>query len=263
MASADGGVSDPVPWRPPPLDSPEDGTGRSTAASRFCEAEAAGREASRLSDEARKQAEEILAQARSAAEQIHLQARAEAIAKAGQRLEEALEETITEQVSAFEHARDDLLTQVRQRAEAQIAQIEVDLTGLIATMAAKVVRRKIEEEDGLVREVVRDTIAEAAGAKQFTVRICAADEEMVRAAQAELLRAADGAEELVIVADDSIEEGGCIVETERGRFDARISTQLELLGAEHRLLAETLTQPAPGPGLPDGSKSMPEARETT
>ena len=185
-----------------------------------------------LLDDARGRVDEMLGDARREAERIREEARREFLEAAGKCLERALEEAARGQVEEFQRARESLVAEIRRASEERAEQLERDVFGLVSVMAGKVVQRNIDEEDGVVRDVVRATIAQAAGAKRLTVRIAPAEEECVRAAQAELLRAADGSEELEIVADDAISPGGCIVETERGRFDARISTQLELLQEE-------------------------------
>lgn len=196
-------------------------------------------EAQRLIEEARGRVDELLDDARQEAERIREDACREVIEEMRGRLECELQEAISRQVEAFEKARNALLKQMREEHEGHCAEMEREVAGLVGVMTEKVVRRKIDQDDSIVLEVVKGTIAEAAGAKRFTVRVTAAEEETVRAAQAELIAAADSPEELEIVTDDAVGSGGCIIETERGRFDARIGTQLELLEEEMgRVLGE-------------------------
>jgi len=193
-------------------------------------------EAEQIIAQRRKQADRLLAEARDEAETIRREARAqamaEAMAEAAARLEEALQARIAEQVEAFGQARAGFLEQIEAATGEHIEGLERELAGLIASMAEKVIRRKVDEDDGVVLDVVRATVAQAAGARRITVRVPAAEEERVRAAQVQLLAATEGADELAIIADPAIGSGGCIVETERGRFDARIETQIDLLGEE-------------------------------
>ncbi len=192
----------------------------------------AGRRAEELLRSSRKRAQELLEQAEHEAERLRCEARDRALREVRERLDEALRETVAEEVAAFEAARDALLEQLRAAWEARVEELERELVALVTTMAERVINRTLEDDPAIVVDVVRAAIAEAQGAKSLTVRVAAADEELVRAAEAELLAATEGAEELRFVADGSVGAGGCIVETERGRFDARIETQLELLGAE-------------------------------
>lgn len=229
----------PIPWRPPPLDSTERPGEACATARRSDEGGEDDDRARRLVEEAQGRADDLLEEASREAERIREQARVEVMEEMRGRLETALEETVRGQVEAFEGARAALLAQIREAAEERMEQIERDMAGLVSVMAGKVIQRRIADDDDVVRDVVRATIEQAAGAKRFTVRVSPAEEDAVRAAQAELLSAADSPEDLAIVADDVIGAGGCIIETERGRFDARISTQLELLEEEMgRVLGE-------------------------
>jgi len=125
-----------------------------------------------------------------------------------------------------------LLQELREAFEQRLAEIEEEMLSLIAAMAEKVIRRKLEADDEIVLAVVRETLEQAAGANQITVRISPSDEPLVREAQQTLLAALGPVEELQIIADEQIFPGGCLVETERGKFDARIDTQLQLLSEE-------------------------------
>ncbi|MGC9319007.1 MAG: FliH/SctL family protein [Armatimonadota bacterium] len=234
---------DPSPWRWPPLDDDTASDPQFTpmAPDALCASErsSAGetddstrRDVPRSPGDVREEAERLIEQARREAEDIRRRAREETVREVRGRLEEALHETVAEQVAAFEEARQALLAQMRAAAARRADELEREVAGLVAQMAAKVVRRTIEEDASIVLDVVRDTIAEAAGASRLTVHVAPAQEALVREAQAELLSAAEGAEELRIVADEAVGEGGCIAETGRGRFDARIETQLELLEDE-------------------------------
>lgn len=227
------------PWRWPDLDE-TDGPSAGFRATTFGEADSSAAHdpdsAERIIDEGRERAEALVARARDEAEQIRHDAReeawAEAFADAKARLDATLKESVAEQTAAFEQARTAVLERIDASLEERLDQLEQQLAGLVAAMAEKVIRRSVEDDAQVVVDVVRATIEEAVGARRFTVRVPAPDEDLVREATAELLAAADGAERLEIVPDEAIGPGGCIVETERGRFDARIETQIELLEDE-------------------------------
>jgi flagellar biosynthesis/type III secretory pathway protein FliH len=189
-------------------------------------------EAERLVRESRQQAARLVEQAHDQAERIRCEAHAEALEEARTALRGVVAEMVEEQKAAFASARRDLLQRMEAASQERLEALERELTGLVAMMAEKVIHRKVEAEDGVVLDVVRATIERAAGADRFTVRVPAPEEKLVREATRELLAVADGAEQFEIVPDESIGTGGCVVETERGRFDARIETQLELLNEQ-------------------------------
>ena len=183
------------------------------------------------------QASELVAQAHDEAAAIRQQAREEEVARARDVVDEALRETVAEQVAAFEQAREVLLAEVRESFAARLSEIESRSVMLVTAMTEKVIGRKLDLDDTIVLDVVRASLNEAADASNLTVRVSPTDEPLVAEAQAELLSALGAVDQFQVVADQSVSSGGCIVETERGRFDARIETQLELLSEQvERLL---------------------------
>lgn len=178
------------------------------------------------------EAHELLERARQQADEIRRQVREEEAERARGLAEQALAESVEEQVAAFRQAAEELLVRMREAFEARLAEIEQQSVALVTAMTEKVIGRQLEENEALVLEVVRTALAEAAGAEQVTVRVSPHDDELVRAAQGELVGVLGLVDQLRVVADEGVARGGCIIETERGRFDARIETQLELLG-EH------------------------------
>jgi flagellar assembly protein FliH len=58
------------------------------------------------------------------------------------------------------------------------------------------------------------------------LRVHPDDESTLRQRRVEVSSAIDSLREVVIEADDKIERGGCIVESDSGNVDARLSTQL-------------------------------------
>lgn len=180
---------------------------------------------------------QLVAQAHADADGIRQQVREEEVARARDVVDAALRETAAEQVAAFEQAREVLLAELRQSFAARLDEIESRSVMLVTAMTEKVIGRKLDLDDTIVLDVVHATLSEAADASNLTVRVNPADEPLVGEAQAELLAALGAVDQFQIVSDQGVSRGGCIVETERGRFDARIETQLELLSEQvERLL---------------------------
>ncbi|HUS81603.1 MAG TPA: FliH/SctL family protein [Armatimonadota bacterium] len=175
---------------------------------------------------------QILAHAHAQAEAIRRQVREEEAERARQLAAEALRESIAEQVEAFRCAAEGLLEQLRGEHERRIEQIEESCLTLVTAMAEKVIGQRLAEDPAIVLEVVRAALREAGDASQVTVRVSPQDEPLVLEAQGELAAALGGMAGLRVVADESVAPGGCMLDTERGRFDARIQTQLGLLGEQ-------------------------------
>lgn len=187
---------------------------------------------SAASAQERSEGSSLLAEAREQAQRLRREAWEEAAREARERFDRIIEEAVAEQIAAFETARDDLLGRIEAAAQRRLEEIEREVAALVAQMAAKVIRHSVEADDDLVVNVVRAALERAAGAKRITVHVAPADEPMVRAAQRELVAIVAGADRLEFVFDEDLERGDCVVETERGCFDARIQTQIEMLEAE-------------------------------
>lgn len=172
-------------------------------------------------------AQRIIAEARARAARVQ-----EEVARMRAQVQAHLRQIVDTQLAAFASAREELLAAARAATRERIDRLERELAGLVAEMAAKVVHRQIAADDTIVLDVVRGTLQRAAGAARITVHVAASDLPAVRAAAAELLAAASAGGELEIVADPTVEPGGCLVDTELGEFDARIATQLAAFDAE-------------------------------
>ncbi|MFO8079805.1 MAG: FliH/SctL family protein [Armatimonadota bacterium] len=231
----------PQPWRWPRLDRVEEPATGFRPAGPGCDPEPEpasksrppdGEQAERLIREGKLRASRLVQEAREEAEAIRREVRSQALEEASAAAEAALEEVVAEMTAAFTSAQQELLRRLETAADERLDQLERDITRLVAMMTEKVIHRKVETDDDVVLDVVRATIERAAGAHRFTVRIPPPSEPLVREAMAELLAIADGADHIEITTDEAIGPGGCIVETERGRFDARIATQMERLTEE-------------------------------
>ncbi|HZR99613.1 MAG TPA: FliH/SctL family protein [Chloroflexota bacterium] len=138
--------------------------------------------------------------------------------------EEGLRRAAAEQAAVTERLAalaGNALTDAHQFARA----LEEQLVELALAVAAKVVAREVERDPALVVGVVRDTLAELQDATIVRLRVHPDDHALV-APHWERLRQQRGAEQGLLVADERVQRGGCIVETAVGRVDAQLDTRL-------------------------------------
>lgn len=100
---------------------------------------------------------------------------------------------------------------------------------LALAVAKRIVAREIEIDEGAVLARSREAMRKIIGVDKIKIRINPADEEYIREHRNELRNYVDSVREIVIEADSKVERGGCIIESELGNIDARISTQFELI----------------------------------
>jgi flagellar assembly protein FliH len=96
---------------------------------------------------------------------------------------------------------------------------------LSAAIAEKIVRRELAQRPELTIEIVREALQLAAGRPQITLRLNPKDLEQLRASEP-IRECLSRVGEAVLLPDDAISRGGCLIETRHGAIDARIETQL-------------------------------------
>lgn len=166
-------------------------------------------EAERELQKLRADSEKVLEEARREADQIRRRAREE-----GRR--EALEECMEELAKArAEYAK------LKQRAER-------DMVTLAFEVARRVVGHKIEVEPRVVRDIVGEALTAARGREQIVVHVHPDDHQEVRAARDRYARSLEGVP-VYFEVDATLERGDCVIETESGRIDARLDTQLQVM----------------------------------
>jgi len=103
------------------------------------------------------------------------------------------------------------------------------IVALALAVARRIVAREIELDEGAVLPRSREAIRKIIGVERVKIHINPADEEYIREHRNDLSNYADALKEIVIEADNKVERGGCVIESELGNIDARVSTQFELI----------------------------------
>ncbi len=116
---------------------------------------------------------------------------------------------------------------------AEVARLDQDFDKAIVTLAIaiarRVVAREIEVDEEAVLARTREAIRKIIGVEKIKIHVSPSDEEYIRGHRNELSAYADSVKEIVIEADGKVERGGCVIESELGNIDARVSTQFELI----------------------------------
>jgi len=102
-------------------------------------------------------------------------------------------------------------------------------------MAKKIVQREIEDRT-IINENVKVAINKIIGANEVRLKLNPEDIEALSVDSKNMINSSSFTK-IKIESDDRIEKGGCLIETEIGNVDARVSTQLTEL---KRKLEESL-----------------------
>jgi flagellar assembly protein FliH len=124
---------------------------------------------------------------------------------------------------------------IHAQHEACLKHAEAQMLDLALEVAHKVVREELKLQPAHVLAIVRDTLRRVQGFGRLRIRVNPLDVDLLRQNRPSLLQVVDGVEGIEIVEDRRVDQGGCVIETEQGVYDARIRTQL---GEIERVLRE-------------------------
>ncbi len=167
-------------------------------------------EADQLLTEARGEAERIVADALAESERLRQKAQAEGRERGLQ----AVSELLVGARAAAARARDGA---------------EGELRALAVKIAEKILGRELALRPDAVTDVAVQALTHAGDPHDVLVRINPADLDAIERGKPRLVERVRAARALTFRADEAVPRGGCIVETELGVVDARLSTQLEAI----------------------------------
>jgi len=99
--------------------------------------------------------------------------------------------------------------------------------GAAVELARKIIKREVQQET-IINDVVKDAISKVVGANEVRIKFHPEDLKELNTYSRNLINSSSFSK-IKLEEDEKIERGGCLVETEIGNVDARISTQLEEL----------------------------------
>jgi type III secretion protein L len=160
-------------------------------------------------DAARTEAERILEDARRNAEETLDEARR-------QGRSEGCQELLAE------------LAKARRVYAQALDEAESDMLEMAFRLAGRIIGEAVEREPRRIESMVSSVLRRARGKRDIVVMVAPDDLPMLEGAGSELARQVDGVA-VHFEADASLTRGGCVIQTESGRIDGRIETQLDAL----------------------------------
>lgn len=182
----------------------------------------AGEEAGRQREQAREagHAEGYRNGLRQAEEEIQQKARQLAEQLVEERLQTVLP-TVSELL--------DGLSAARQQCQAEW---ERELVGIVSAITQRVIGRTLEAEPDRVVDVVRESVGLVVGKTSLELRLASQDLDAFGDRVRQAVEHTSHGVSCRLIADETVQPGGCIAVTESGRVDARIETMLDRIAAE-------------------------------
>jgi len=190
-------------------------------------------EAQSLKRKAMDEGEKIIAEAHERAKQVELDARDAFEAErreAGEEGRAAGRETGFVEGKAEVERLVERIQTVLQRAQDKRAEIleetDQEIVSLVLLISRKVIKVISENQRNVIISNVVQALRKVKGRGNIIIRVNIADLKLSSEHTKDFINLVEGAKSIQIVEDSSIDEGGCVIETDFGEIDARIASQL-------------------------------------
>jgi flagellar assembly protein FliH len=112
-----------------------------------------------------------------------------------------------------------------KRAEI-LAETEQEIIDLVLLISRKVIKVISENQRNVVISNVVQALRKVKGRGNIIIRVNMADVKLTTEHIKDFITLVEGSKSIQVVEDSSVDSGGCVIETDFGEIDARISSQL-------------------------------------
>ncbi len=187
-------------------------------------------QAAQIVEKAKAEAAQIVAEAQAQHDKIVSDARTEGFEQGSQ---EGYEKGVAEVDRLIERMHK-VLEAVMQRREEILQDTETQIVELVILMARKVIKILSENQKNVIMANTVAALRKVKTRGNVTLRVNIEDVKLTTAHADEFIQHVENVQGITVQEDSSVEKGGCIVETDFGAIDARISSQLTEL--ENKIL---------------------------
>jgi flagellar assembly protein FliH len=149
-------------------------------------------------------------------------------------LDEGREKAFEEKRSEFQekvHHFEELISSVERLKSDLIASNEAQILKLVMYMAKRLAMAEVAERPELVREVIKAAVESAQSDESIVVRLSPSDMQFIDETRVKLGKEFEALKKAKFEASDTVQSGGCIVETNYGDVDATMEQRFEKLWA--------------------------------
>ena len=187
-------------------------------------------EAAQIVEKAKAEAAQIVAEAQAQHDKIVSEARNEGFEQGSK---EGFDKGSAE-VDRLIDRMHKILEAVMQRREEILQDTESQIVELVILMARKVIKILSENQKNVIMANTVAALRKVKTRGSVTLRVNIEDVKLTTAHADEFIQHVENVQGITVQEDSSVEKGGCIVETDFGAIDARISSQLTEL--ENKIL---------------------------
>jgi len=167
---------------------------------------------------AKSEAEKIIGKAVDEAHAIKEQAKSDGLDEAKREAEETASEKVKEALGTLNAA-------VIERKKI-IKDSESEILRLSLKVAEQIIKSEVSLHRDVCLNIVSDAINKVSDREQIIIKVNRDDLENIKKYKDRIMGVVGGVKSFSIVEDATVEAGGCVIETNLGYVDARISTKL-------------------------------------
>ncbi len=207
----------------------------------FDEVKRKNNQAQKIRQDAEDQAQLILAEARTKATELEneiksrvTQTEREAYEKGhADGHEKGFEEGKAE-VARLVESLHSIITKAIEKRNEIIQEAETQIINLVLLIVKKVIKVISENQKNVVINNVVQALRKLKSRGDVVIRVNLADLELTSEHVKDFMKMVENVKSITVLEDSSVDRGGCIIETDFGQIDARISSQLHEI--EERIL---------------------------
>ena len=126
------------------------------------------------------------------------------------------------------------LAQLKNIRQEIYQEIEKEVTQLALSIARKIVCHEVKTTRETVTCVARKALSRVDNPGKIKIKLNPADLQFIKDTQNQLSHFLDNVDKIRFEAEESIQSGGCLIETDRGDIDARIEKQFQAIEESFR-----------------------------
>jgi flagellar assembly protein FliH len=119
-----------------------------------------------------------------------------------------------------------ILERAQEKRTEILAETEQQIVDLVLLIARKVIKVISENQRNVVVSNVIQALRKVKGRGNIFIRVNMLDIKLATEHKKDFIEMVEGAKSIQIVEDTTVDPGGCVIETDFGEIDARISSQL-------------------------------------
>ena len=207
----------------------------------FDEVKRKNNQAQKIRQDADDQAQVILAEARQKATELETEIKG----RVTQTEREAYEKGFAEghargydegkaEVARLVESLHTIITKAIEKRNEIIEEAETQIINLVLLIVKKVIKVISENQKNVVINNVVQALRKLKSRGDVVIRVNLADLELTSEHVKDFMKMVENVKSITVLEDSSVDRGGCIIETDFGQIDARISSQLHEI--EERIL---------------------------